>query len=123
MTTTMARYGRTLCWTKINTTPNTGGVFAVGAISQTMDVTDVKRLGGTPLGMVGASSGPSGAPPVAPVAPDRCPRTVPPNTGRGIVHLVREGPTARFLHNGGTYWKQSKRVFTGRGREGFRETF
>ena len=53
-----------------------------------MDVTDVKRLGGTPLGMVGACSGPSGAPPVAPVDPDRCPRTIPPNTGRGVVHLA-----------------------------------
>ena len=30
MTTTMTTYGRTLCWTKRNTTPNTGGVFAVG---------------------------------------------------------------------------------------------
>ena len=29
MTTTMATYGRTLCWTKRNTTPDTGGVFAV----------------------------------------------------------------------------------------------
>ena len=68
-----------------NTTPNTGGVFAVGATKQTMDVTDVQRLGGTPLGMVGACSGPSGASPVAPGAPDRCPRTVPPSTGRGVV--------------------------------------
>ena len=34
-----------------------------------MDITDVKRLWGTPLGVVGAYSGPSGAPPVAPVAP------------------------------------------------------
>ena len=50
-----------------------------------MDVTDVQRLGGTSLGMVGACSGPSGAPPVAPVAPDRCPRTVPPSTERGVV--------------------------------------
>ena len=43
-----------------------------------MNVTSVKRLGGTPLGMVGACSGPSCAPPVTPVAPVRCPRTVPP---------------------------------------------
>ena len=28
----MATYGRTLCWKKRNTVPNTGGVFAVGAI-------------------------------------------------------------------------------------------
>ena len=28
----MATYGRTLCWEKRNTVPNTGGVFAVGAI-------------------------------------------------------------------------------------------
>ena len=48
--------------------------------------------------MVGACSGPSGAPPVAPVAPDRCPRTVPPSTGRVVVHLVREGHATRFLH-------------------------
>ena len=50
-----------------------------------MGVTDVQRLGGTPLSMVGACSGLSDAPPVAPVAPDRCPRTVPPSTGRGVV--------------------------------------
>ena len=65
----MATYGRTLCWNKRNKVPNTGGVFAVGAISQTMDMTDVKQLRGTPPGVVGACSGPSGAPPVAPVAP------------------------------------------------------
>ena len=41
-----------------------------------MDITDVKRLWGTPLGVVGACSRPSDAPPVAPVAPDRCPCTV-----------------------------------------------
>ena len=34
-----------------------------------MNITDVKRLQGTPPGVVGACSGPSGAPPVAPVAP------------------------------------------------------
>ena len=65
----MATYGRTLCWKQRNTVPNTGGVFAVGAIYKTMDITDVKRLRGTPAGVVGACSGPSGAPPVAPVAP------------------------------------------------------
>ena len=86
-----------------------------------MDITNVQRLGGTPQGIVGACSELSGAPPVAPVASDRCPRTVPPNTGRGVIHLAREGPTARFLHEGGTYWKQSKRVLTGRGCERFRE--
>ena len=37
-----------------------------------MDITDVKQLWGTPLGVVGAYSGPSGAPPVTPVAPNRC---------------------------------------------------
>ena len=42
----MATYRRTLCWKKRNTVPNTGGVFAVGAIQQTMDITDVKRLRG-----------------------------------------------------------------------------
>ena len=45
----------------------------------------MQRSGGTPLGMVGACSGPSGAPPVVPVAPDRCPCTMPPSTGRGVM--------------------------------------
>ena len=36
----------------------------------------------------------------------------PPIRNAVVVHLAREGPTARFLHDGGTYWKQSKRVFT-----------
>ena len=49
-----------------------------------MDITDVKRLRGTPTGVVGACSGPSGAPPVAPVAPDRCPCAVLLITGRGV---------------------------------------
>ena len=31
MATAMATYGRALCWTKRNKTPNAGGVFAVGA--------------------------------------------------------------------------------------------
>ena len=134
MITTMATYGRTLCGTKRNTTPNTGGcllsgqrhttpntggVFTVRAIQHTIDVTGVQRLRGMPLGMVGACSGPSGTPPAAPVAPGRCPRTVPPNTGRGVVPLAREGPTARFRHNCGTYWKQSNLVFTRRGCERF----
>ena len=61
-----------------------------------MDITDVKRLRGTPPGVVGACSGPSGAPPVAPVVPDRCPCAVLLSTGRGVLHLAREGPTARF---------------------------
>ena len=65
-----------------------------------MDVTDVKRLGSTSLVMIEACYGPSGAPPVAPVAPGCGPRTVPPNTGRGVVPLAQEGPTARFRHNG-----------------------
>ena len=47
-----------------------------------MDVTDVKGLGGVPLGVVMACSGSSGAPPVATVPPNRCPRTVPSNTRR-----------------------------------------
>ena len=85
--------------------PNTGGVFAVGAIQQTMDITDVKRLRGTPAGVVGACSRPSGAPLVAPVAPDRCPCAVLLSTGRGVLHLAREGPTALFRRDGGTYWK------------------
>ena len=79
----MATYGCTLCWTKRNTTPNTERVFIVGVNQQTMDVTDVEGLGGTPLGVVRACSVPSGAPPVAIVAPNRCSRSVPSNTGRG----------------------------------------
>ena len=70
-----------------------------------MDITDVKRLRGTPPGVVGACSGTSGAPPVAPVAPDRCPCAVLLSTGCGVLHLAREGPTARFRYDGGTYWK------------------
>ena len=46
----MATYGRTLCWKKRNTVLNTGGVFAVGAIEQTMGITDVKQSRGTPCG-------------------------------------------------------------------------
>ena len=99
----MATYGRTLCWKKRNTVPNTGGVFAVRAIQQTMDITDGKRLRGTPLDVVGACSGPSGTPPVAPVAPNRCPCAVLLSAGRGVLHLAREGHTARFRHDGGTY--------------------
>ena len=67
-----------------------------------MDITDVKRLWGTPLGVVGACSGPSGAPPVTPVAPNRCPCAVLLSTGHGVLHLAREGPPARFRHDGGT---------------------
>ena len=48
-----------------------------------MDIIDVKRLRGTPPGVVGACSRPSGAPLVAPVAPDRCPCAVLLSTGRG----------------------------------------
>ena len=81
MTTAMATYGHTLCRTKRNTTPNTGGVFAVGAIKQTTDVTNVKRLEDTPLGMVGACSGSFGAPPVVSFASRRCHRTVSPQYG------------------------------------------
>ena len=65
----------------------------------------MKRLRGTPLGVVVAYSGPSGAPPVAPVAPNRCLCVVLLSTGRGVLHMAREGPTARFSHDGGTYWK------------------
>ena len=43
----------------------------------------MKGLRGVPLGVVMACSGPSGAPPVATVPPNCCPRTVPSNTGRG----------------------------------------
>ena len=65
----------------------------------------MKGLRGTPPGVVGACSRPSGVPLVAPVAPDRCPCTVLLSTGRGVLHLAREGPTARFCCDGGTYWK------------------
>ena len=88
-----------------------------------MDITDVKRLWGTPLGVIGAYSGPSGAPPVTPVTPNRCPCAVLFSTGRGVLHLAREGPTARFRHDGGTYWTSSKHVFTGRRCQCFRERF
>ena len=44
----------------------------------------MEGLGGTPLGVVGACSGPSSAPLVATVAPNRCPRTVHSNAGRCI---------------------------------------
>ena len=118
MTTTMATFGCTLCWKKGNTTPNAGRVFAVGVNEQTMDVTDVEELGGTPLGIVGACSRPSDAPPVATVPPDRCPRTVPSNAGRGSRTPGREG-LDRFLRDGGIYWKQSKRIFMGEGLRAF----
>ena len=58
-----------------------------------MDVTDVKGLGGVPLGVFMACSGPSRAPPVATVPPNRCPRTVPSNTGRGS---RRPGPRGNY---------------------------
>ena len=54
----------------------------------------MKRLRGTPPDVVGACFGPSGAPPVAPVAPDRCSCAVLLSTGRGVLHLAREGPNA-----------------------------
>ena len=75
----------------------------------------MEGLGGTPLGVVRACSGPSGAPLAATVPPHRCPRTVLPIRDAVVVHLAREGLTARFHYDGGTYWKQSKRVFTGEG--------
>ena len=62
----------------------------------------MKRLWGTPLDVVGAYSGPSGAPPITPVAPNRCPCAVLLSAGRGVLHLAREGSTARFRHDGGT---------------------
>ena len=48
-----------------------------------MDVTNVEGLEGTSLGAVKTYSGPSGAPPVAKIPPNRCLCTVPSNTGRG----------------------------------------
>ena len=47
-----------------------------------MDVTDGEGLGGVPLGVIMACSGPSGTPPVATVPPNRCPCAVHSNTGR-----------------------------------------
>ena len=47
----------------------------------------------------------------------------PPIQDAVVVLLAQEDPTARFLYDGGTYWKQSKRVFTGRDCERFREEF
>ena len=75
----------------------------------------MEGLGGTPLGVVRACSGPSGAPLAATVPPHRRPRTVPPIRDAVVVHLAREGLTARLHYDGGTYWKQSKRVFTWEG--------
>ena len=69
-----------------------------------MDITDVKRLRGAPPGVVGACSGPFGAPPVAPVAPDRCPCAVLFSTGRGVLQLAREGPTAKKKHGPEHRW-------------------
>ena len=57
-----------------------------------MDVTDVEVLGGTPLGVVGACFGPFGAPPAASVAPNRCSRPVPSDTGRGSRTPGPRGP-------------------------------
>ena len=57
-----------------------------------MDVTEVEELGGAPLGVVKACSGPSGAPPVANIPPNRCPRTVPSNTGCGSRTPGPRGP-------------------------------
>ena len=62
------------------------------------------RLRGTPPGVVGACSGPSGVPPVAPVAPWLSSCGASQYRTRGLIP-GREGPTARFRHDGGTYWK------------------
>ena len=67
-----------------------------------MDITDVKRLRGTPPGVVGAYSGPSGAPPVAPVAPWLSSCGASQYRTQGLIPGPR-GPTARFRHDGGTY--------------------
>ena len=138
MTTTMATYGGTLCWTKRNTTLNTGGVFAVGAKTHDSEhrrgvccrgnLTDyghyrravIRRYApGYGRGVLQAIRCTSRG--------SRCSRSLSsygtPQYGMRGRTLAREGPTARFLHNGGTYWKQSKRVFTGRGCERFRKEF
>ena len=75
----------------------------------------MEGLEGTPLGVVRVCSRPFGASPVATVPPSRCLRTFPPIRNVVVVHLAQESLTTRFLHDGGTYWKQSKRVFTGEG--------
>ena len=93
-------YGRTFCWTKRNTTRNTGGVFAVGAkecdsehrrgVCCWGNLTDYGRYRRASIRRCAPGYGRSvlraiRCHPVAPIAPDRCPRTVPPSTGRGIV--------------------------------------
>ena len=138
MTTTMATYGRTLFRTKKNTTPNTGRVFAVGAkahdsehrrgVCRRGDLTDYGRY--RPAAIRRCTPGYSRSVFRAIRYTSRgasCSRSLssyatPQNGTRGRT-LARESPIARFLHNGGTYWKQSKRVFTGRGCGRFREEF
>ena len=68
-----------------------------------MDITDVKRLWSTPLGVVGAYSGPSGAPPVTPVAPNRCPCAVLLSTGRGVLHRT-PGPRGSYCSISSRRW-------------------
>ena len=80
-----------------------------------MDVTDVKGLEGMPLGVARASFGH----PVHLLSRQFLPIAVlilyPPIRDAVVVHLAREALTAQFLHNGDTYWKQSKRVFMANG--------
>ena len=138
MVTAMTTYGRAFCWTKRNKTPNTGGVFAVGAKEYDSEhrigvccrgnLTDHRRYRSEAI------------------------RRCAPRYGRSVLWAIqcasccascflslssyctpeygarsrtpgREGPTARFLHDGGIDWKKSKPVFTGRGCEHFREEF
>ena len=66
-----------------------------------MDIIDVTRLRGTPPGVVGACSGHPVRLLSRRLLPG-CPRAVLLSTGRGVLYLAREGPTARFRHDGGT---------------------
>ena len=115
MTTTMATYGRTLCWTKRNTTPKTGRVFAVGQVNSLWTLPTWRGEEVRPW----VSSELAPGHPVSLLSRQLLPIVVlvlyPPIRDAVVVHLAREGPTARFLHGGGTYWKQSKYIFTGEG--------
>ena len=84
----------------------------------------MKGLGGVPLGVFMACSGPSRAPPVATVPPNRCPRTVPSNTGRGS---RRPGPRGNYclIPSRRRYLLETieARLRGGGGCERFREEF
>ena len=136
MAITMATYGRTLCWTKRNTTPNSGGLFAVGAKADDSEhrkdvccrgnLTDYGRYRRAAIRRYAPEYGWSVLRAIRCTSCGAsCSRSLssygtPQYKTRGRI-LARESPIAPFLHNGGTYWKQSKRAFTGRGCERFRK--